>query len=85
MAFFRWLEKAVKLAIGFGATIFFVYIFKLWTADSQKFFLFTGRLDDLIVVLLVGFGATFILEKLWKWEVREVMKPERRQKKWIRR
>ncbi|MEM4257313.1 MAG: hypothetical protein QXU92_02655 [Candidatus Diapherotrites archaeon] len=78
------IEKAVKLLIGFSLTITLLFLFKVWTIENQRFFLISGRTEDLIVVLIIGMTITLVLEKLWKWEVKELAKPKRRPK-WIRR
>lgn len=85
MSLLFWLEKAVKLAIGFLIAVFFLVLFKVWGQENQGYFLFVGDYGSVIVIVLVTFVVTFIIEALWKWEVREVLKPERRRPRWTRR
>ncbi|HLC79777.1 MAG TPA: hypothetical protein VJG83_05155 [archaeon] len=72
---FYWIEKAIYLAIGFAATIFFLYLFKIWGVEKNSYFLFVGDLESVIIVLATTFAIGLILEKLWKWEVRSIFKP----------
>jgi len=79
------IEKAVKLTLGFLISIFFILLFKLWVQKEQGYLFFVGDYGTIIIIFLITFGITFIIETLWKWEVREVLKPERRRPRWIRR
>lgn len=81
----RTIEKIIKLIIGFSLTITLLFLFKIWTMENQRFFLIAGRTEDLIVVLIIGLTITLLLEKLWKWEVKEITQTKKRKPKWIRR
>ena len=81
---FYWVEKAIYLAIGFAVTILILGFFKVWALDKNNYFLFVGDFESILVIALIGFAITFILEKLWKWEVREIFShkdPYRRRRK----
>lgn len=74
-----WLEKIVYLSIGLIATIFFLTIFKVWSTEQNQYFLFVGDLQSAGIVIIVTLAIGFVLEKLWKWEVRSIFfKPRRR-------
>ena len=85
MGLLFWIEKAVKLSIGLAITLVFLQAIASWEGESKGFFLFTGRLDDAIVVIIIAGIATFLIEKLWKWEIHDVLKPQRRRPLWTRR
>ncbi|HZX20712.1 MAG TPA: hypothetical protein VFF13_06920 [archaeon] len=73
---FYWVEKAAYLIIGFTVTLLVLGFFKVWSFEKNNYFLFVGDYESVLVIAIVGFGATFILEKLWKWEVREIFNPK---------
>lgn len=75
-----WIEKAIYLSIGFLAVIFILGFLKIWSLEKNNYFLFVGDLESLITIALIVTGATLVLEKLWKWEIRQIFKPRRRRR-----
>ncbi len=70
MRWLFWLEKFVLVALAFAAAFYFVVLFKAWAQEKQGYFLFVGDLESAALVIMIGVGATFLIEKLLKWEVR---------------
>ena len=82
---FYWLEKLLYLTVSFIAVVFFLTVFKVWAFDRNHYFLFTGDLESVIIVLVVSTGVAMLLERLWKWEVREIFMPKRNPEPHVRR
>ena len=76
-----WTEKTLYLTLGLFAVILFLELFKIWGAESNRYFMFMGDWESLIVIAVIVTGSTIILEKLWKWEVRQIFKPKKRRKR----
>ena len=76
-----WTEKTLYLTLGLFAVILFLGLFKIWGAESNRYFMFMGDWESLIVIAVIVTGSTIILEKLWKWEVRQIFKPKKRRRK----
>ena len=72
-----WVEKALFLGIGIGVVLFVLGSLKIWGAELNQYFMFTGDLESVIVITIIVTGATIIMEKLWKWEVHQIFKPKR--------
>lgn len=72
------LEKILFLTVSFIAIIGILSYFKIWSVEQNKYFLFIGDWESLIVIFVIVTGTTFIMEKLWKWEVRQVFHKKRR-------
>ena len=76
-----WTEKTLYLTLGLFAVILFLGLFKIWGTETNRYFLFTGDLESLIVVGVIVTGSTIILGTLWKWEVRQIFKPKKRRRR----
>jgi len=72
-----WIEKVLYLAIGLIIAISLLSWLKIWSYDMNRYFLFVEDWESVIVLLIIVTGITFILEKLWKWEVHQIFKPKR--------
>ena len=75
-----WAEKAIYLGVGIGVVLFVLGSLKIWGAEMNHYFMFTGDLESLIVIAVIVTGSTIVMEKLWKWEVHQIFKPKRRRK-----
>ena len=73
-----WIEKTIYLGVALIAAVFFLSLFKIWSIDQNRYFFFVGDWESILLVAVVTTGFTVILERLWKWEVREVFKPRKR-------
>ena len=76
-----WTEKTVYLALGLFAVILFLGLFKIWGTEANRYFMFMGDLESLIVIAVIVTGSTIILGALWKWEVRQIFKPKNRRRR----
>ena len=47
----------------------FLSIFKIWSFESNRYFLFVGDYGSAAIIMGVTFILGWVLEKLWKWEV----------------
>ena len=70
MRWVYWIEKFALVASAFAAAFFFVILFKKWAQDQQGYFLFVGDIESAALVIIIGLAATFVIEKLLKWEIR---------------
>ncbi len=70
-----WTEKALYLLIGGIVVLFVLSFLKIWGMEQNNYFLFVGDFESVLVILIIVTVATFVLEKLWKWEVRQIFKP----------
>lgn len=75
-----WAEKAVYLTVGLGVTLWVLAGLKVWGMGLNNYFLLMGDFESLAIIALITFGATLILENLWKWLVRSIFKNNRRRK-----
>tara|TARA_Y100000310_G_scaffold344081_1_gene455009 strand:- start:944 stop:1189 length:246 start_codon:yes stop_codon:yes gene_type:complete len=75
-----WIEKILYVAIGLVVVVLLLSWLKIWSYDLNRYFLFVNDFESVLVLGIVVMGITFIMEKLWKWEIHQIFKPKRRRR-----
>ncbi|MFH1391469.1 MAG: hypothetical protein ABIH20_04125 [Candidatus Diapherotrites archaeon] len=75
-----WIEKILYLSIGLLVVVLLLGWLKIWSMDLNNYFLFVGDFESVLVLIVIVTGITFVLEKLWKWEIHQIFKPKRRRR-----
>ncbi|MCR4368796.1 MAG: hypothetical protein NUV67_02720 [archaeon] len=70
-----WTEKSLFLIVGFLIVVYLLSVFKIWSSEQSRYFSFIGDWESVILLTVIVFVITFVMERLWKWEVREIFKP----------
>ncbi|MCR4335399.1 MAG: hypothetical protein NUV57_02570 [archaeon] len=76
-----WIEKGLYVSIGLIVVVLLLGWLKLWSMDLNRYFMFVGDFESVIVLAVIVTGITIVMEKLWKWEIHQIFKPKMRRKR----
>ena len=64
------LERIIIFLVTLGVVVYILIALKIWGDDLTKYFLRTGKWQELVFVTALAYIITTILEKLLQWEFR---------------
>ncbi|MFH1224298.1 MAG: hypothetical protein V1676_00670 [Candidatus Diapherotrites archaeon] len=77
-----WVERIFLFLLAFGLVVYFVIAFNKWAAPLKDVFLFTGDIENFVIITAMLFALTFVLKKLLVWEARATFgRPRKRGRK----